>query len=266
MDEIDFLEQNAVNAAISYQWADAIKLNKKILKQHKKNIPALLRLAYAYMQSDQLTNAKKYYKQVQKIQPVNQVAQENLERIKILHSKKIKNQTKEKVSYNPELFLESTGKTKSVKLVNLGQKNTLAQLSVGQEVTMHIKKRKVDIRSRTGEYIGCLPDDLSKRLRLFLKAKSEYTAYIKENNLNNLTVFIREEKKGKKVANFISFPVDLSTNINEIGSEIQKEDTLQEIEEETDQSELDLEKIADSVDSDDKVSLPYETEDEDEET
>jgi len=267
MTENEISEQNAINAAIAYQWLDAVKINKKILQSDKRNLSALLRLAYAYLQQEELNRAKKYYHQVLKIQPMNTVAKENLERINILQNKKGKKTKKNKILFNPELFLEIVGKTKNVRLVNLGQKNTLAQLVVGQEVEMKTKKRKVEIRTKDDEYIGSLPDDLSKRLRLFIKAKSRYSAYIKDNNMNNLIVFIKEDSKGKKVVNFISFPVNLSTNINQIGEEIQKEENPVANEEEATEeaSDLDLEKIAESLATEEKDAVPYEPEEEAEE-
>ena len=264
MTNVDILEQKAIDAAIAYQWTEAIKLNKKILLENKKNLSALLRLAFAYLQTDNLVKAKKIYRQVLKIQPINSIAKENLERIKILQSKKIKKNKKDKILFNPDLFLETIGKTKTVKLVNLGQKNILAQLMVGQEVVMKTKKRKVEIRTKDGEYIGSLPDDLSKRLRLFLKAKSQYSVFIKENSLNNLIVFIREDKKGRKVASFTSFPVNLAKNLNQISEELQK-DISQEDETVEESSELDLERIAESLSSEEKEVLPYKADEEEEE-
>lgn len=262
MTNIDVIEQEAINTAINYQWPEAIKLNKKILGFNKKNLSALLRLAFAYMRLGDLNHARKFYRQVLKIQPINSVAVENLEKIKILQTKKIKNQKKTKIAFNPELFLESAGKTKSVKLVNLGQKNVLAQLLVGQEVILKTKKRKVEVRTKDDdEYIGSLPDDLSKRLRLFIKANSQYSAFIKANSLNNLTVFIREDNKGKKVVSYISFPLDLSKNINEI----QKEESPPDEETSEDSSELDIEKIAESLTVEEKEALPYEPDSESEE-
>lgn len=263
--EVDVLEQKAIDAAVAGQWEEAIRLNKKILKQDKKNLSALLRLAFAYLQTDNLAKAKKIYQQILKIQPINPVAIENLERIKILQTKKIKKNKKDKIFYNPDLFLETVGKTKTVKLVNLGQKNVLAQLMIGQEVVMKTKKRKVEIRTKDGEYIGSLPDDLSKRLRLFLKAKSQYSVFIKENNFNNLIVFIREEKKGKKVADFTSFPVNLAKNLNQIGDELLKDEDTEEETTEEESSEFDLEKIAETLENEEKEVLPYNPDEDEEE-
>ena len=258
MTEIEIFEQKAVNAAINYQWQEAIKFNKKILVKEKRNLSALLRLAYAYIQTRELIRAKKIYNQAIKIQPTNSVAKENLERIKILQTKKAKKGNASRIFFDPNLFLESAGKTKSVKLVNLGQKNILAQLMIGQEASLKTKNRKVDVRTISGDYIGSLPDDLSKRLRLFIKADSQYSAYIKENSINSVIIFLKENKKGRKVANFISFPLDLSTNINKIGEEIEEESG-------DDSSELDLEKIAETLVAEDKEAIPYEQEEVEEE-
>jgi len=259
MTEIEIFEQNAVNAAVSYQWQEAIKFNKKILVKEKKNLSALLRLAYAYIQTSELAKAKKIYNQALKIQSTNSVAKENLERIKILQTKKLKKINSSKIFFDPNLFLESVGKTKSVKLVNLGQKNVLAQLMIGQEVLLKTKNRKVDVRTISGDYIGSLPDDLSKRLRLFIKTNSQYAAYIKENPINSIIIFIKEVKKGKKVANYVSFPVDLSNNINIIGEGVEEEVCCD------DSSELDLDKIAEALTTEDKETIPYKQDDEDEE-
>ncbi len=258
MTEIEALEQNAINAAINLQWQIAIKLNKKILVKEKKNLDALLRLAYAYLQTRDFIRAKKIYNQVLKIQSTNSVAKENIERIKILQSKKVKKNNTGKILFDPDLFLESTGKTKSVKLVNLGQKNILAQLMIGEEVTLKAKKRKVEIRTKNNEYIGSLPDDLSKRLRLFIRAGSSYSAHVKENSINSIIIFIKEIEKGKKVAGFISFPVNLTTNISKIGEELEEEN-------EDAASELDLEKIAETIETEEKETLLYQQEESDEE-
>ncbi len=259
MDNLDLLEKKAVNAAINFHWDEAISLNKTILIQDKKNLPALLRLGFAYMQKQKYADAKKIYNRIRRLQPMNQIAEQNLEKINILRQHNIKKPENKIVLFNPDIFLDVLGKTKTVRLVNLGQKNILAQLLIGEKVLLLPKKRRIEIRTANHEYIGCLPDDLSKRLILFIRAKSQYSAYIKEANLNYVVVFIREEKKGKKLANYVSFPVDLQKNINNLDNEINQVKSPEEDEaesEEIDPSELDLEKIAESIGADEKDILP----------
>ncbi len=259
MDNIELLEQQAVEAAIKARWQNAIEFNKKIIALDKSNLEAYLRLGFAYLQTGKLKEAKKYYKKALRLQPGNQIATQNLERIDILESKtKTKIKEGQKISLDPNLFIEVAGKTKSVSLVNLGQKDILAQLSIGQEVLLHPKKRKIEIRSKSKDYIGSLPDDLSKRLILFIKAGSEYSAFIKEVSLNKITVFIREEKKGRKVQKYASFPHRIQANLTQITEEEGKE-TEEEV------LENDLYKLAEDLTSEEKYYIPYQDEEEEEE-
>ncbi|MCX6731094.1 MAG: hypothetical protein NTZ55_04550 [Candidatus Roizmanbacteria bacterium] len=143
------------------------------------------------------------------------VAHQYLEKIEILEQGKAKPQTK--AAFDPHLFIESFRKTKMTSLTNLGQKQVLAQLSIGQQMQLKIKKRRVEIRTDHDEYVGTLADDISKRLILFIKAKSTYTAYIKEVSFTKVIIFIREDKKGRSVSHHISFPINLQKNIEQIG-------------------------------------------------
>lgn len=215
MDQIERLENQAIDAAIKSDWEQAIAINSQILEYDKKNVQAILRMAYAYLQTGIYENAKKYYHKALRVQPKNSVAHQYLEKIEILEKGSSKPQTQK--SFNPHLFIESFGKTKTATLANLGQKQVLAQLCIGQQVILKIKKRRVEVRTNEDEYIGTLADDISKRLILFIKAKSTYTAYIKEVSLTKVYVFIREDKKGRTVSHHISFPVNLQKNIEQIG-------------------------------------------------
>ena len=87
MNEVDILEEKAIDAALHSAWKDAIQINKKILVTDKKNIAAFLRLGFAQLQNVNFREAKKYYQKALKIQPSNLMAKENLDRIRILLTK-----------------------------------------------------------------------------------------------------------------------------------------------------------------------------------
>lgn len=260
MENIERLENQAINAAIHFHWQEAVGLNEKIIKLDKKNLPAYLRLGFASSQIQKFAAALKFYKKALTIQPSNNIAKENIERLQFLQFKSTKKSKKTATFLDPNLFLESTGKTKSVTLVNIGQKNILAQLTVGQEVELKFKKRKVEIRTKENEYIGSLPDDLSRRLLVFLKAKSKYKVYVKDATLNRVTVFIREETKGKKVQLYLSFPQNIQSQIGQMQAEKETEDET-EVE-----GGIDLEKLAENLTSEEKEYLPYHPEPSEEET
>ena len=245
MTKKDDLEKQAIDLAISNRWREAITVNKKILKLDKKNIPALLRLGLAYLQTNKFKQAKTCYQKVLKLQPGNLISLDNLEKIKVLEEKKIANLPKKQTLFDPNLFLEVPGKTILAQLINLGQKNILAQLTIGEKVNLKIRRRKIEIRTEKNQYVGSLPDDLSQRLIFFLKAKSIYSCFIKEVNLKKVIVFIREEKKGNLVSQFISFPHNLQRNINFLKQASSEE----EIKKETEEEEKDeIETLAEKLD------------------
>lgn len=206
MDEIDSIQLQAIEAAMQHQWQDAANLNALIIKKDKHNLSAYLRIGFAYLQLGKMNEAKKYYNKALRIQPKNIVALENLEKLKILSRKGINRIGIEKPVFNTEVFIDVPGKTKSLTLVNPGQKNIIARLISGQSLDLKVKKRKVEARTKANEYVGTLPDDISRRLIHFLKARSIYSTIIKEAGLNKIVVFIKEEKKGRGVVNHISFP------------------------------------------------------------
>lgn len=253
MNSFSNIEYKAIEAAMQSRWIDAIELNLKLHALDKTNIDTLLRLGFSYLQTNNIKDAKKFYSRALKIQPSNSTIIKNLEKILILEGNKNKKSLDKTINLNPYLFLEIPGKTKSVILVNPGQKNILAGLSIGQEVAILPKKRKIEIRTKTNDFIGVLPDDISKRMSIFIKGGSSFAAYIKEAGLNSVIVFIKELKKGKKVMKYASFPTNFQSNILEMTA--QTDEALGE-EDSEDLSENDLEKLAESLATEEKEYLP----------
>lgn len=246
MVSIDLLEQQAIEAAMNSEWEQAIQANARILKQDSENIDAHLRMGYAYLQANKLQDAQKQYKKALKIQPKNNLALEHLEKIAILYSKK-KPKTSSKVKYDSNLFLEVPGRTKTVQLVKLGKKEDLAGRSIGEEVVLKEKKRRLEVRSLENEYIGLLPDDICKRLLYFIKERSIYKTYIKEIDLTEVIVFIREIEKGKKVKQYPSFPSNphvMLTDINQLENDDEdndENDDEKSEDDEDDEEDIDIE-------------------------
>ena len=58
MNDIELLEQQAIDAAINIQWKQAIELNSEIVKLDPKNESAYLRLGFVYLQLRDIVKAK----------------------------------------------------------------------------------------------------------------------------------------------------------------------------------------------------------------
>lgn len=245
MEDIEILEQQAIDAAINLEWDSATELNKQILKIDKENVDACLRLGFAYLQLKNIEESRKYYNKSLRLRPKNQVALENLERLDIMEQgSHKKGKDRSNTNLNPSLFLEVPGKTKTISVVNLGQKKQLASVSVGQEVELKQKKRRIEVRTLNGDYLGSLPDDLSKRLIFFMKAKSVYKAYVQEASLTRIVIFIKEELKGKKVSHYTSFPANIQNNLDKMEN---GEDVVENEETEEEDEEDELEKLAEKI-------------------
>src|SRR3989344_2706811 len=94
---------------------------------------------------------------------------------------------------------------------------TISQLNILKKFrSSKRKKRRLEVRSMDNEYIGTLPDDISKRLLYFIKESSRYKTYIKEIDLTQVAIFVVEISKGKKVKQYPSFPSNPHTMLNDI--------------------------------------------------
>lgn len=251
MDNIDTLEQKAVEAAINLNWDQAINLNNEILQEFPDDIKTILRLGYAYLQKKEFSKAKMSYKMAFQYQPKHPVATEQIKKINILQGKVdlLNNQTG---TFDPNLFLEMPGKTKSIPLVQLGNKNDLTELSIGQELYIKIRKKKVELRTKEGKYIGAVPDDLSKRLLSFLEDGSVYKTFVKEALANKVILFIKEISKGPNVANITSFPEDPAQMLEKVNK---KEKVKEKNENAKDDSDTENDSEEDEDDTDDSLEL-----------
>ena len=71
MNEIEILEEQAINAAVKLQWDNAVEINDKILSVDKNNVTAHLRNGFAFLQLKQMDKAHKHYKQALSLQPLS---------------------------------------------------------------------------------------------------------------------------------------------------------------------------------------------------
>jgi tetratricopeptide (TPR) repeat protein len=197
------LPDQAVAAALSQNWKEAIRINTAILKDDKDNIDALSRLAFAYAKTGQLTRAKKMYEKVLAVDEYNQIARKNIKKLAGVKKKDIMRTPLQNVS--PMIFLEEPGKTKIVECIHAAPSQILSTLSAGTEVVMKAKAHCTEIRSAHNVYLGALPDDMSFKMKKLLAAGNTYTVVVKNIDKNSLKILIREIGRGKRFANQPSF-------------------------------------------------------------
>ncbi len=197
------LKLQAIQTALTGDWKNAISLNKKLLDENPLDIDTLNRLALAYAISGRPKDAKIAYQKVLDIDPLNPIALKNAKRLKdkTFSTNKTGNGSLQ-ISNN---FLEETGKTKVIELVNTAQPKIIQTLRTGQFVSLSIKRSRIFVLVDEDQYIGVLPDDVGKRLIKFLKSGNKYDAYVKSANPHHVVIFIKETKKSSRYKDHPSF-------------------------------------------------------------
>lgn len=188
------LDEQAINAALSGRWSDAVTLNKQIIAYNTSNIDAMNRLAYAYAKCGNYKEACDTYQKVLKIDSYNPLATKNLAKFKQYHNNPKQNHTNHHQSIiSPGLFLSDVGKTKTVNLIHLASHSILQDVAVGIEVFALPKRFELHIRNSANQYLGTLPDDVGHPLlKLFKNSDTPGCRFfVKDVTNNRLTIFIK---------------------------------------------------------------------------
>lgn len=201
------LAQKAVSFALAGDWEKALSTNLEILAANSDDVDALNRLARCYSEMGNVTKAVETTQKVLKIDPINSIAQKC-----ILKWKTVRPGENHKFCIqSAEAFLEESGKTKMIMLINPGDSSLFANLDSGDEVKLAAFAHKVSVVDSDGKYIGCLPDDLAARLRNFMKKGNKYQVLIKSIDSKDVTVLIRELENKTGVATFPPEKMDYVT-------------------------------------------------------
>lgn len=193
------LISQAIQTALTGDWTNAIKLNEEILKEDPDDINALNRLGFAMLSMGNIKGAKSVYEKVLSLDMKNPIALRNIKRLSAGNNLKTNN-----IILN-NLFIEETGKTKIIELINVADKKIISHLRSGEKIAVKIKRSKIFALDLEDHYLGMLPDDIGKRLTEFINGGNLYDAYVWSVDDNKISIFIREIKRVKRYSNQPSF-------------------------------------------------------------
>ncbi len=206
---MSILKTKAIQTALLGDWNAAVTSNKELLKENPKDIEALNRLAFALFALGKNKDAKAAYQKVLALDILNPIALRGLSRLSGKASKKNSQTEKQQTQNNQKLisniFLEETGKTKIVELINVAEPKTIAKLRTGESVILSIKRSKMFILGNDKHYLGMLPDNIGRRLIKFLNGGNAYQAHVKSVLDKHIAIFIKETKRSNKFKNQPSF-------------------------------------------------------------
>lgn len=201
--DIQNLSQSAIKASVNKDWPQAIELNEKILESYPDDIPTLNRLGIAYSMAGKNKLSADSFKKVIELDPKNQIAKNNLERLKANKDSGLNNPYLQNVS-----FIEEPGKSKVIPLVSAGEPKIFSTLNIGQPVELGSSKHKIKVATQDDIFVGYLPDNISHRLMQLIDAGYKYKVFMKSVNAKNPQVFIQETFSSKKMHGLPSFPLD----------------------------------------------------------
>lgn len=204
------LKAQAIQTALHGDWTNAILLNQEILEENPLDIDTLNRLAFAYASTGNAAKAKELYTHVLSLDNQNPIATKNLRRLSSIAEKKNGSSSP---SIMNNIFIEESGRTKVIELLNIADKKILMNLNCGEHLILSMKRSKIFVLDSTNQYIGMLPDDISRRMIDFMAGGNEYDAYAKTITQSRVVVFIRETKRAKKFKDQPSFAQSEKTKL-----------------------------------------------------
>lgn len=220
MNTLVLLERQAIKAAQEQKWDQAIEHNTKILEEDPRNISALNRLGFCYLQTQKSAKAKASYQAVLKIDPYNPIA-----------SKYMRSGFTQTAPSSAALsyadFIEEPGKTKTVQLCRVADQKILEKISIASVVELVQKSHCIAVETQNHVHIGTLPDDLSFRLKKLLKGGNTYKVIVKSIGKNHCSIFIKEVKRSKKFQYIASFPGSISNHATNVHENLAVMDTIE---------------------------------------
>ncbi len=210
MISIPLRKSQAVQRALCGDWNEAIDLNQELLKEVPGDIETLNRLAFAQAVIGKTKAARLTYQKVLHLDSQNPIALKNLKKLKGSSYQKF-GKTHIMPKDTESMFLEESGKTKVIELINIADQKVTSHLTNGEILNLAVKRLKIFILDSKNAYVGMLPDDVGKRLIKFIKGGNTYEAYIKTVDKNKVTIFIRETKRSTRFKNLPSFSLGEKT-------------------------------------------------------
>ena len=200
------LAEQAIAQASQANWADAAETNRRLLELGP-DAEAENRLAKALWEQGELGAAREHYQTALALDPTNQVAERNINRLRLLlveagdTTVPAKPGSKAPVS----IFVEETGKTGFAHLTDLSSRATLAQVNPGDFVELTPEGNRL-LATSNGIRVGYVEPRVAARLLKLLAEGNKYAAGITAIGDVDVRIIIREVFQDPRNYGKVSFP------------------------------------------------------------
>jgi len=208
----------ALKAAAEGRWQEAADANRAVLAfaaeiKVEERIEAQNRLAKCLWELGDLAGSKKEYQVTLTLDPLNRIAERNLERLKGLIKQVGKKTTpsSEGATTPAGIFIQEAGTTGFAHLTNVADVATLAQVNPGDAVELLTLSNRL-IAKANGIEIGRVEPRIAARLLKLIADGNIYSAGITSISGGDIRIIIREESVSAKNFGKVSFPTATRTN------------------------------------------------------
>jgi hypothetical protein len=179
----------------------------------EERIEAQNRLAKCLWELGDLAGSKKEYQVTLTLDPLNRIAERNLERLKGLIKQVGKKTTPsfEGATTPAGIFIQEAGTTGFAHLTNVADVATLAQVNPGDAVELLTLSNRL-IAKANGVEIGRVEPRIAARLLKLIADGNVYSAGITSISGGDIRIIIREESVSAKNLGKVSFPTATRTN------------------------------------------------------
>ena len=208
----------ALKAAAEGRWQEAADANRAVLAfaaeiKVEERIEAQNRLAKCLWELGDLAGSKKEYQATLTLDPLNRIAERNLERLKGLIKQVGKKTTasSEGATTPAGIFIQEAGTTGFAHLTNVADVATLAQVNPGDAVELLTLGNRL-IAKANGVEIGRVEPRIAARLLKLIADGNVYSAGITSISGGDIRLIIREERVSTKNLGRVSFPTATRTS------------------------------------------------------
>lgn len=195
--------EQAIQLALESKWEEAVALNRSIVQAAPADVDAWNRLGKALLELGRFGEAYEAYGQSLSLDPVNQIARRNLERLEGLQ---------DQAAPRPggtgrvaqDMFIEEVGKT-GVTILQNTPVELLPTLTAGDEVYLRPGDDSINVENADGSVIGSVEAKLALRLLRLIEGGNQYAAAVKSLTEREVEMIIKETYRDPSQTR-LSFP------------------------------------------------------------
>ncbi len=197
------MADQAVKLAISSRWDEAAQLNREFVKLFPDDADGYNRLGKALTELGQVTEARACYGKTLGIDPTNQIARRNLDKLATMRDSAAASETQSQL--DTRLFIEETGKAGASTLQAIDVSRA-AQLDAGDLVELRLQGNAVNVHTMAGDYVGMVEPRIGLRLARMMAGGNQYSAALVSTTGGDIKVMIRETYQHPSLIGRVSFP------------------------------------------------------------